>query len=84
VIYINIEKAKSVISRIIALFLVSALTTIGAGAIIGIDTLQTAILAGVMGVANVLEDLSRGYLNDGELSHSEINAAFRKNTPAQD
>ena len=79
----NIETIKNVASRIIALFLVSALTTIGAGAIIGIDTIQTAILAGVMGVANVLEDLSRGFLNDGKLSTSEINAAFRKNTPPQ-
>lgn len=79
----EIETVKKVAGRIFALFLVSALTTIGAGAIIGIDTLQTAILAGVMGVANVLEDLSRGYLNDGKLSDAEINAAFRKNTPPQ-
>ena len=79
----NIETIKNVAGRILALFLVSALTTIGAGAIIGIDTIQTAILAGVMGIANVLEDLSRGFLNDGKLSTSEINAAFRKNTPPQ-
>jgi len=79
----DIETIKNVAGRILALFLVSALTTIGAGAIIGIDTVQTAILAGVMGVANVLEDLSRGFLNDGKLSTSEINAAFRKNTPPQ-
>lgn len=67
--------------RMLALFIVSALTTIGAGAIIGIDTLQTAILAGVMGIANVIEDLARGYLNDGELSDEEIDAAFLDNTP---
>jgi hypothetical protein len=75
------ETVTSLIGRIVALFLVSALTTIGAGAIIGIDTLQTAILAGVMGVANVVEDLSRGYLNDGKLSKAEINDAFAANTP---
>lgn len=77
------EIVTSLIGRIVALFLVSALTTIGAGAIIGIDTIQTAILAGVMGVANVVEDLSRGYLNDGKLSKSEINAAFKNNTPSE-
>jgi hypothetical protein len=75
------ETTMGIIGRIIALFLVSALTTIGAGAIIGIDTLQTAILAGVMGVANVVEDLSRGYLNDGKLSKKEIDEAFAANTP---
>ncbi len=67
--------------RMLALFIVSALTTIGAGAIIGIDTIQTAILAGVMGIANVVEDLARGYLNDGELSDEEIDAAFADNIP---
>lgn len=75
------ETTMSVIGRMVALFLVSALTTVGAGAIIGIDTVQTAILAGVMGVANVVEDLSRSYLNDGKLSKKEINDAFAANTP---
>ena len=70
--------------RMLALFIVSALTTIGAGAIIGIDTLQTAILAGVMGIANVVEDLARGYLNDGELSDEEIDAAFTDNMPEEE
>jgi hypothetical protein len=75
--YIKIAK------RIFALFIVSALTTIGAGAILGMDTLQTAILAGILGVANVVEDLARGYLNDGKLSKDEIDAAFTENTPAK-
>jgi hypothetical protein len=77
------ETTISIIGRMVALFLVSALTTVGAGAIIGIDTVQTAILAGVMGVANVVEDLSRSYLNDGKLSKKEINDAFAANTPDQ-
>lgn len=75
--YIKIAK------RIFALFIVSALTTIGAGAIIGLDTLQTAFLAGILGVANVVEDLARGYLNDGKLDKAEIDAAFTDNTPAK-
>ena len=75
--YIKIAK------RVLALFIVSALTTIGAGAIIGMNTLQTAILAGILGVANVVEDLARGYLNDGKLDKTEIEAAFVANTPAK-
>jgi hypothetical protein len=67
--------------RMLALFLVTALATIGAGALIGIDAIQTAILAGVMGIANVVEDLARGYLNDGELSEEEIDQAFVDNIP---
>jgi hypothetical protein len=69
--------------RMLALFLVTALATIGAGAVIGIDVIQTAILAGVMGVANVVEDLSRGYLNDGKLTEDEIERAFVDNIPAE-
>ena len=64
-----------------ALFLVSALTAIGAGAIIGIDTIQTAVLAGIISIATVIEDLSRGYLNDGSLTNSEIDEAFANNIP---
>ncbi|CAB4242246.1 hypothetical protein UFOVP222_71 [uncultured Caudovirales phage] len=69
--------------RMLSLFLVSALATIGAGAAIGIDVLHTALLAGIMGVANVIEDLARGYLNDGVLTDDEINQAFVDNIPAE-
>ncbi len=69
--------------RMLALFLVTALATIGAGAAIGIDVLQAALLAGIMGIANVIEDLARGYLNDGELTEDEVNAAFVDNIPAE-
>lgn len=69
--------------RILALFLVTALATVGAGAAIGINVVQAALLAGIMGVANVIEDLARGYLNDGELTEEEVDQAFVDNIPAQ-
>ena len=69
--------------RMLALFLVTALATVGAGAAIGIDVLQAALLAGIMGIANVIEDLARGYLNDGELTEEEIDAAFVDNIPEE-
>ena len=70
--------------RMLALFLVTALATVGAGAAIGIDVLQAALLAGIMGIANVVEDLARGYLNDGELTEEEIDRAFVDNIPNED
>jgi hypothetical protein len=69
--------------RMLALFLVTALATVGAGAAIGIDVLQAALLAGIMGIANVVEDLARGYLNDGTLTEEEIDRAFVDNIPAE-
>ena len=77
----DLRKVKKIAGRMTALFLVSALTAIGAGAIIGIDTIQTAVLAGIISIANVIEDLSRGYLNDGSLTNSEIDEAFANNIP---
>ena len=69
--------------RMFSLFLVSALGTIGAGAMIGLDTFKVALLAGILGVANVVEDLARGYLQDGKLTNKEIEEAFQKNIPAK-
>jgi hypothetical protein len=36
------------------------------------------IMAGIGGVALVIEGLSRAYLDDGKLSKEEINAVFSK------
>lgn len=64
--------------RIVAVFAASGLSVIGAGAIVGIDTLSAVILAGTLGVATVVESLARGFLDDGKLSAQEINSAFAK------
>ena len=70
------EKIVSIVKRIFAVFLASGLSVIGAGAIIGIDTIKAVILAGTLGVVTVVEQLSRSYLLDGKLSSAEINEAF--------
>ena len=60
----------------VAVFIAQALSVIGAGSLIGIDVIQSSLLAGLLGVANVLEILARKYLNDGSLSYEEVNQAF--------
>lgn len=67
----------NILLRILAVFLVSALSAIGAGSIMGFEALQTAALAGILAVARVLEELGRGFLDDGKLSKAEINNAFK-------
>ena len=62
--------------RIVAVFAASGLSIIGAGSLVGIDTLTAVIMAGTLGVATVVEKLARAFLDDGKLSASEINAAF--------
>ena len=45
--YLNIAK------RIIAVFIAQSLSILGAGSLVGIDVYQSALLAGIMGVAHV-------------------------------
>ena len=71
-----IASIYNIIMRIIAVFAASGLSVIGAGAVVGISTAKAVILAGTLGVATVVERLARGFLDDGKLTVSEINAAF--------
>ena len=64
--------------RIIATFAASGLGVIGAGAIAGVDLWKAIFMAGMAGVATVVEGLSRAFLDDGKLSASEINQVFNK------
>lgn len=65
-----------VIKRIFAVFSATALSVLGAGSIVGIEVWKAAAMAGIGGVATVIERLSRAYLEDGILTKNEINQAF--------
>lgn len=71
------DKAKMLITRVIAVFAASGLSVVGAGSLFGIEVWKSIALAGGLGVATVVEALSRAYLADGKLSTSEINDAFK-------
>ena len=70
------QKIKMILARMVAVFVANGLAIIGAGSIIGIDTLSSVLLAGSLGVAKVTEALARGFLDDGKLTLEEINEAF--------
>ena len=74
----SLTKLKDISGRIVAVFIATALGVIGTGALIGVEVWQAALMAGIGGVATVLEGLSRAYLDDGNLSADEINAVFSK------
>ena len=69
---------KNVLWRILAVFAASGLSVLGAGAVVGIDLLSAVFMAGIIGVASVVERLARAFLDDGKLNMDEINAAFAK------
>lgn len=69
---------KNISLRIMAVFAASGLSVLGAGAIAGVELWKAALMAGIGGVATVIEALSRAYLDDGKLSSDEINSAFKR------
>ena len=69
---------QNILLRIIATFAASGLGVIGAGAVAGVPLWKAIFMAGIAGVATVVEGLSRAFLNDGKLSLDEINAVFSK------
>lgn len=79
------KKLKQITTRILAVFSASGLSVIGAGSLAGIQLWQAVLMAGVGGVATVVEGLSRAYLDDGKLTDTEIDDVFnsvdKKRTP---
>jgi hypothetical protein len=68
----------NVLLRILATFAASGLSVVGAGAIAGVSMAKAVIMAGIAGVATVVEGLSRAFLDDGQLTLSEINSVFSR------
>jgi hypothetical protein len=69
---------KQVFLRILAVFAASGLSVVGAGAIAGVDLWKAVLMAGVGGVATVIEGLARAYMDDGKIDADEINDVFNK------
>jgi hypothetical protein len=69
---------KTILLRILAVFAANGLGVIGAGAIAGVPLWKACFMAGIAGVATVVEGLSRAYMDDGKLTLAEINDVFNK------
>jgi hypothetical protein len=54
------------------------LGVVGAGTIAGVPLWKAIFMAGIAGVATVIEGLSRAFLDDGKLSLDEIDRVFSK------
>lgn len=72
------EQVKNICLRILATFAASGLGVIGAGTIAGVPVWKAVFMAGIAGVATVVEGLSRAFLHDGKLSLEEIDEVFSK------
>lgn len=74
----NIKIFKDVIYRSVALFMTMALPAIGAGAFAGVEPIQSALIAGALGVSKVVTDLAKAFLDDGQLTQEEVDAVFKR------
>tara|TARA_B100001769_G_C21693152_1_gene383122 strand:+ start:271 stop:534 length:264 start_codon:yes stop_codon:yes gene_type:complete len=70
------QKIKIIIARMLAVFIANGLAVIGAGSLIGVDTVSSVLLAGSLGVIKVAEALARAYIDDGKITMDEINQSF--------
>lgn len=70
------NKVKQILTRIVAVFSASGLGVVGAGTLAGVQLWQAVMMAGIGGVATVVEGLSRAYLDDGKLTDAEIDEVF--------
>lgn len=70
------EKVGTITGRIIATFLATGLSVVAAGTFAGVELWQSFVMAGVGGVATVVEGLARAYLRDGNLTLAEIDEVF--------
>lgn len=75
---------KQILLRILATFAATGLTVIGAGAIAGVPLWKAMLMAGIGGVAHVVEGLARAFMDDGKLSIDEINEVFSKVAPKKE
>ncbi len=74
----KLSVVKDVIFRSVALFLTMALPAIGAGAFAGVEPVQSALIAGALGVSKVITDLAKAFLDDGKLTQEEVDAVFKR------
>ena len=70
------RKIKQITTRIVAVFSASGLSVVGAGTLAGVELWQAVLMAGIGGVATVVEGLSRAYIDDGKLTDEEIDGVF--------
>jgi D-arabinose 1-dehydrogenase-like Zn-dependent alcohol dehydrogenase len=70
------NQTKNIILRMVAVFAASSLSVVGASAVAGVEPTKAILIAGIGGVAVVIEGLARAFLRDGKLDEAEINDIF--------
>ena len=73
-------QVKEILKRIAAMVVLKVSGVLAIGSVAGVEPIKNAMIAAGVGVLEVLEELSKAYINDGKISDEEINAAFSAQT----
>lgn len=75
---------KAVSKRAIAYIILKVSGTLGGGFVFGIEVWQAAAMAAFIGFMEITEELSRKYVEDGDISDSDMNEVFGKKAAEHD
>lgn len=76
----SLIQVKEILKRIAAMVVLKVSGVLAMGSLAGVEPVKNAMIAAGVGILEVLEELSKAYINDGHLSDDEINAAFAKHS----
>ena len=74
----------NLIGRMFAVFVVNVFAVLAGGAILDIEWWKTLVIAGFIGIGQVLDDMARAYIADGKLTKDEVEQAFENASQAND
>ena len=70
------QNLKQISKRTVAYIILKVSGTLGGGFIMGIEVWQAAAMAAFIGFMEVTEEISRAYVQDGDVSEADIDEIF--------
>lgn len=80
----TIFQVKEILKRMAAMTILKVSSVLAIGSFAGVEPLKNAAIAAGVGILEVLEELSKAYMRDGDISTDDINAAFQKHADKED
>ena len=75
---------KAITKRTVAYIVLKVSGTLGGGFVMGVEIWQAAAMAAFIGLMEVMEEVSRAYVQDGEVSEADMNEIFGDSSEADD
>ena len=69
---------KDLSGRTLAYIIMKISGTFVGGSAIGLQFWQSCVMAAAVGIMEIAEEMSRNFLNDGQITSEEMNSSFSK------